>query len=273
MAIVAISRQVAALGDEIAAAAAEKLGYRFVRRQDLEQRIVDLGFPAEKLSKYDEKKPKFFASLVKDRDEYLQYLQTAVLEAAADDNCILIGRGAYIILEDVESLISFRLVAKESIRLARLEEEFSWNEKQARQRIEESDTNRRGFHKSFFNIDVDDPVRFHLVMNTGIINTEEGADIIANLVQTTITPERDAAGNEKLQTMLDAQLLVNKLIFEYKINIEFLRAVIEDKTITLQGVADSSAVVERALKLTAEAMPGYTAKSVVSIIQDFKAYP
>jgi cytidylate kinase len=273
MAIVAISRQVAALGDEIAASAAEKLGYKFVRRQELEKRIVALGFPESKLVKYDEKKPKFFASLVKDRDEYLQYLQTAVLEAASEDNCILIGRGSCIILEDVPSLISFRLIAKDSVRLERLEKEFSWNEKQARQRVEESDTNRKGFHKSFFNVDLDDPTRFHLVMNTGILGVEDGADIITSLVRTLITPERDEEGNRKLHTMLDAQHLVNKLVFEYKINIEFLRAVIHGNTVTLQGVADSSAVVERALKLAAETMPGYTAKSAISIIQDFKAYP
>jgi cytidylate kinase len=273
MAIVAISRQVAALGDEIAASAAEKLGYKFVRRQELEQRIISLGFPAEKLCKYDERKPRFFASLVRDRDEYLQFLQTAVLEAASEDNCILIGRGSYIILEDVQNLISFRLIAKDAVRLERLEKEFSWNEKQARQRVQESDTNRRGFHKSFFNADLDDATRFHLVMNTGIIGTEEGAEIITSLVRAMIKPEREEAGKTKLRMMLDAQHLVNRLVFEYKINIEFLRAVIEEKTVTLQGVADSSAVVERALKLTAEAMPGYTAKSAVSIIQDFKAYP
>ena len=82
MGVIAISRQVAALGDEIAAEVAEKLGYKFINRQELEKRIVTLGFPAGKLKKYDEKKPGFFASLVKDRDEYLHYLQTAVLEAA-----------------------------------------------------------------------------------------------------------------------------------------------------------------------------------------------
>ena len=68
MAVIAISRQVAALGDEIAAAAARKLGYKFIDRKQIEEKIVQLGFPKEKLSKYDEKKPGFFASLVKDRD-------------------------------------------------------------------------------------------------------------------------------------------------------------------------------------------------------------
>ena len=45
MAIITIARQVAALGDEIATSAAKKLGYKFVGRKEIEQRIIDLGFP------------------------------------------------------------------------------------------------------------------------------------------------------------------------------------------------------------------------------------
>ncbi|MDR1748403.1 MAG: cytidylate kinase-like family protein, partial [Spirochaetaceae bacterium] len=98
MAVIAISRQVAALGDEIAASLAQKLNYRFIGRKIIEQKLVALGFPEEKLKKYDERKPGFFASLAKDRDEYLDYLQTALLESAVEGNCILIGRGAFFIL-------------------------------------------------------------------------------------------------------------------------------------------------------------------------------
>lgn len=60
MAIIAISRQVAALGDEIAAAVAKKLGYTFITRKQIEDRIVELGFPKEKLQKYDEIKTRIF---------------------------------------------------------------------------------------------------------------------------------------------------------------------------------------------------------------------
>ena len=151
MAIIAISRQVASLGDEIAESVAKKTGYKFITRHDLEKRIVDLGFPAEKLKKYDEKKPGFFASLVKDRDEYLNYLQTAVLEAASEGNCILIGRGSFLILENLPNLLSLRFIASDTVRMERLMKEFNWTEKQAIQRITESDTNRKCFHKIFFN--------------------------------------------------------------------------------------------------------------------------
>ena len=143
MAVITISRQVAALGDEIASALAEKLGYVFIDRKEIEKRIVDLGFSEEKLKKYDERKPGFFASLAKDRDEYLDYVQTAILEVANQNNCILIGRGAFAILENVPNVIAVRFVANDDIRKERLMKEFSWDEKKALQRIQESDANNR----------------------------------------------------------------------------------------------------------------------------------
>lgn len=186
MAIIAISRQVAALGDEISKALSEKLGYRFVNRKELEKRIMDLGFPAEKLKKYDERKPGFFASLVKDRDEYLNYLQTAVLDTAAEGNCILLGRGSFLILETLPNLIPLRFVAKDSIRMERLMKEHNWNEKQALQRITESDNNRKGFHKSFFNAEIENPQQFLMVMNTGMFDVESASDAIVAVAKSVI---------------------------------------------------------------------------------------
>ena len=272
MAIIAISRQVAALGDEIAAAAAKKLGYTFITRKQIENRIVELGFPKEKLHKYDEIKPGFFASLAKGRDEYLNYLQYAVLEAASKGNCILIGRGSFVILEDVPNLISLRFVAKESVRIKRLEKEFNWTEKQAMARIVESAANRKGFHKSFFNVDNEDASHYMLTINTGILEQEEVVKQIVNFVKYFSDPEKEALGKKRIENMLKAQDLTNKLLFEYKLNINFLRAIIDDEgtSITLQGVADSQAVVDRAVTLAAKILPSCTIKSAVNIVQDFK---
>ncbi len=272
MAVIAISRQVAALGDEIAAATAKKLGYTFITRKQIENRIVELGFPKEKLQKYDEIKPGFFAALAKGRDEYLNYLQYAVLEAASKGNCILIGRGSFVILEDVPSLISLRFVAKESVRARRLEKEFSWTEKQAMARIAESAANRKGFHKSFFNVDNEDASHYMLTINTGILDQEEVVKQIVSFVKYFATPEKEALGKKRIENMLKAQDLTNKLLFEYKLNINFLRAAIDDEgtSITLQGVADSKAVVDRAVTLAAKILPSCTIKSAVNIVQDFK---
>ena len=62
MAIIAISRQVAALGDEVARELANRTGYRFVDRKYIEKRIIDLGFPEDKMKKFDERIPGFLVS-------------------------------------------------------------------------------------------------------------------------------------------------------------------------------------------------------------------
>lgn len=272
MAIISISRQVAALGDEIATALAKKIGYSFIDRKQIEKRIVELGFPQEKLSKYDERKPGFFASLVKDRDEYLNYLQYAELEAASKGNCILIGRGAFAILENVPNLVALRFVSNDGVRLERLKKEFSWNDKQAQQRIDESANNREGFHKSFFNISNSDPQHFLATLNTSILSIDEAVSLIEALVKIHITAKKEAEGKEEVEQRLKGQRLVNQLIFDFHININFLRATVEGNIVTLMGVADSQGLAERAVQTAARILPTCEVRSAISIVQDFKSY-
>lgn len=270
MAIITISREVAAFGDEVAEELAKQLNYKFVKRTDIEKRIIELGFPQEKMPKYDERKPGFFASLAKDRDEYINYLQYAILEAAAQENVIIIGRGAFIVLQNVPNNISIRLISPEAIRLQRLEKEFSWDEKQAKQRIQESDMNRDGFHKSFYNVDLKDSSYFHLVLNTGLIDVPTSAKIISSVVSSSVDEKKETEGKKIIENMLKSQEIVNKLIFKYKLNIEFIHGVIEDNTFILQGISDSIVAVENAIRIIKQELPNYEVKSSVGIVHDFK---
>lgn len=274
MAIVTITRQVAALGDEIASSLAKKIGYSFIDRHQIEDKIVSLGFPKSKLPKYDERKPGFFASMAKDRDEYLNYLQYAVLEAAGKGNCILIGRGAFAILEGLPNLVKLKFIAPDDIRIERLKNEFNWNEKQARARISESTSNRRGFHKSFFNVDQEDPSNYLLTLNTGLLTIDEAVKLCETLIKNHVTAEAENAGRIRVENLFKAQDLVNKLIFDCKININFLHAEISDDgtAVTLSGVADSQVIAESAVETAAKIYPSMVIKSELTIVQDFKNY-
>ncbi|MBR2106284.1 MAG: cytidylate kinase family protein, partial [Treponema sp.] len=155
----------------------------------------------------------------------------------------------------------------------RLMKEFDWNKKQAQGRITESDENRKGFHKNFFNIEPDNPANYHLTLNTGILTVDESANAIANLCKALITEEKEIAGEKKVQELYQAQLVVNALLFEHKVNVNFLRAVIDGEKLILQGVADSVAISEKAASLAREIMPDKTVESCISIVQDFNTYP
>ncbi|MBO4639303.1 MAG: cytidylate kinase-like family protein [Treponema sp.] len=272
MAIITLARQVAAKGDEVAQELAAKLGYSFITRKQIEERILELGFPAAKLPKYDERKPGFFASMAKDRDAYQNLSQYAMLEAASKGNIIIIGRGAFALFASIPNHISVRLIASEKVRISRLMEEFEWDEKQARQHIQESDTNRSGFHKNFYNIDIDDPANFHMFLNTGTVSINDCANIIADFTRAHVTPTKEAEGSKLIEEMLKAQTVVNKLIFDYKIGIDFLHATIEDGTFVLYGVTDAPGLVEQALEFVRKELPEYPTKSAVSIVHDFKQF-
>lgn len=277
MAILTVSRQVASLGDEICASIARKLNYRFFGRRDIEEKIVELGFPKSKLKKFDERKPGFFASLTRDRDEYLDYLQTAMLELASNNNCILIGRGSFILLKDLANHVSCRFVSDERVRVKRVMDEFSLDEKSASKRIREFDSERTGFLKSYFNVDVSEPTIFNFLMNSSAVDVDTIAEMIAVGVKSMITSERERAGMDRVDELLIGQRIVNLLVLVYQIDINYLRATLSDsfggkKTVTLHGIASSSALVERALKIASCELPEFSVKSEISVVQDYKAY-
>ena len=113
---------------------------------------------------------------------------------------------------------------------------------------------------------------YHAILNTGKISLDNCAKIIGDIVETKVTVQQEEDGNLIIEQLLKAQTIVNKLYFEERVNIDFMHATIEGKTIYLHGVSDSPVVVESALNVIRSQMPEYEAKSAVSIIHDFKTY-
>jgi cytidylate kinase len=273
MSIITISRQIASYGDEVATELARRLGYAFVNRKMLEDDLVKHGITEEKLRKYDERKPGFWASLARDRDEYFDYLREAVYERAKNGNCVFIGRGGFAILKGVSGCYDVRLIAPDAVRTARLMKEFSWTEKKAQALMVESDMNRRGFHKCFFNIDQDDASSYHIVLNTEALTPEIGAAIIQNACSMTIDKATEAAGILRIAELLQAQKIVNHIVFDLKIPVHFLEATVSGNEITLHGVADSSAIIEKAMVVAHDLARDKKIISGISIVQDYKTYP
>jgi len=145
MAFITISRELAALGDETAHELSKQLNCRLVDKYVLEARLKSYGIADRKLTKYDERKPSFLASLSHGRDDYLHFLKTAIITEAVQGSCIFIGRGASAILRRVPGVFSVFLAAPMDIRLERVKSYFLCDENRARHIIEKSDHDRVGF--------------------------------------------------------------------------------------------------------------------------------
>lgn len=272
MAIITVSRQLASLGDEISAKLAEKLGYRFFGKKEIEKRIVELGFPESKLAKFDERKLGFFAGLTRGRDEYLNYLMTAIFEAASENNCVIVGRGSFIILKDLENHISCRFIADENLRTERIQKELGCTRKNAAKKIADGEIQQKAFHKGFFNFDIHDPAMFNVMVNTAVLDVDSIAAALVALTQSFVTSQKDKEGQKKIEELLIGQRIVNMLVFDYNLTINFLRTSIEGNKITLHGIADSPTVIESALAIVSAELPNFEINSSITVSQDFKAY-
>jgi cytidylate kinase len=273
MAIITISRELAAMGDETAHELAKCLGYRFVDKQSLEERIKSYGVLDRKFEKYDERKPSIFASLSQDRDDYLHYLKTAIFTEAGSGNCVFIGRGAGAVFKNTPGVLSVFLVASGDIRTERVKSYFHCDERRARQIIDRSDQNRLGFHRYFFDIDWRSPDNYHLTLNTGYLSPAACADLIKSLLKNLISPEIEAQNTRRLRELTLAQRVIHHILYEKEVPIHFLESSASENTVTLYGVASSQALVETAVSSAREVSLVADVRSEIQVVQEYSVMP
>lgn len=269
MAIITISRELAALGDEISAELAKQLNYRFVDKKTVEERIKSYGVNQKKLEKYDERKPSFFASLSQDRDEYLHYLKSAILAEAEGSDCIFIGRGAFAIFGDMSGIVRIFLTASLNTRIERVKSYFHCDEKRAEQIISQSDLDRRGFHKYFFDLTWTDSRNYHLTLNTSYLPPKICAEIIKDIITNTIDSSKNDQLKKRIRSLSLAQSVIHHVLYEKNIAIHFLEASVQDGNATLFGVANSQTVAEAAANAAKEVPSIQQVNSEIQVIHEY----
>lgn len=273
MAIITISRELAALGDETAQELAKLLDFRFVNKQNLEARIKSCGAAGQMFEKYDERKPSFWASLSQDRDDYFHYLKTAMLAEANEGNAVFIGRGANAVFRGLPGVLPVFLTASMEVRRERVKSYFHCDERRARQIIEQSDRDREGFHRYFFDIEWRNPQNYHIILNTGCLPPRLCADIIRSLQERLFTEETEAANRLRIKEMILGQQVVHHILYERTIPIHFLEASVSETGVRLFGVANSQALVEAAVSAAREVPSISGVHSEIQIVQEYNVVP
>jgi cytidylate kinase len=273
MPVITISRELAALGDEIAKELEKQTSYRFIDRCTVEKRIKSYGVSDHFFAKFDERKPSFFAAISQERDDYLHYLKQALLDEAEEGNCIFMGRGAFSVFKNAPGVLPVFLVSDMSVRIARVRSYFRCNEHRAKQIIYQSDSDRAGFHHYFFETEWKDPENYHITINTSRVNPQTCAEVIVNLAKNLFDTQTAQKACEKLKDLRAAQTVINHILYEKKIGVHFLEANVENNTVTLFGIANSATMIEAARTAAGE-VPGIEkAVSKMQVIHEFSIMP
>lgn len=137
----------------------------------------------------------------------------------------------------------------------------------------ESDTNREGFHRCFFDMKPEDPTHYRLVINTDFASAQLAANIITHACKETISPVEEQDGLKRISELLLGQRIVNLIAFKEELPIYFLDAEVSDTQIVLHGVADSVACIDKALKIAEGLAQGRSVSTQISIVNEYKPYP
>jgi len=105
-----------------------------------------------------------------------------ILQLARMGNVVIVGRGSNIITSNLKNTFHVRLIASLEKRVEHIKSLMDMNEKDALAYIKKEDENRKKYLKSYFHADADDPLLYHMTVNTDLLTHKGAAYLIAEAV-------------------------------------------------------------------------------------------
>ena len=112
-------------------------------------------------------------------DVYIEAIESAMKEMAADGDVVFIGRGGHVILKDMPNVLRVGVVASLEDRVKTLMAREAIDSDEAIVVLEQRDQARKYFFKKYFELDEpDNPNLFHFTINASEISTNYAAEMV-----------------------------------------------------------------------------------------------
>ena len=178
MSAITVSRQLGSLGREVARLVADRLGYRLVWREVINQAARQAGAPEVALATIDELGLLGLNPSHQACDAYVQAVEHIMEALAAEGNIVIVGRAGQVILRDRPDVLHVQVIAPAEVRAGRIARQHGIALEAAQAQIEASDRHRRNYLKRFYHVRWDDPALYDLIVNTSRVTPEAAAELI-----------------------------------------------------------------------------------------------
>jgi cytidylate kinase len=213
MSILALSDTVGSLGAEIGRATAATLGYEFADREIITKAAERFGGSLTELTHAAEEKPTLLDRFSEAQRRYLAYIEAIILELAAHDNVVLVGRASPVVLRDVPHALRVRVTAPERVCAGRVEQQQGLTREAALTSVQQSDRERAARVRFFYHVNWDDPLLYDFVLNTERLTVDEGVPLVLDLLRSerfhATTVSRATVTDRSLTAQAKAALLAN----------------------------------------------------------------
>lgn len=183
MAVITISRGCYSHGQEIAEEVAKTLGYECVSREILLEASQLFNVSEKKLIRSLNDTPNILERIVHGREQYLEYIKTALLEHARKGNVVYHGHAGHLLLTEIPQVLKIRIIADKDDRINLLQKQENVTKETAAAIIEKEDTNRTQWTRYLYKMDINDPKLYDIVINIGNLAIEDACKIICLLAR------------------------------------------------------------------------------------------
>lgn len=137
--------------------------------------------PEDRVSQIEDFLSEIFGVHPPSRTIVMQTAET-ILKLAAMGHVILIGRGSNVVTARLPDVFHARLVAPLEKRIEHAHEHYGMTEIEARKFCLNEDLGRARYLKKHFDADINDPLLYHMIINTGQMGFDGAARMIGEAV-------------------------------------------------------------------------------------------
>jgi cytidylate kinase len=170
------------LGDEVATALAERLGWDLITRETLLNRFFSTIATPFDLHMLTES-AKYYLNTASNDMTYIEYLITRLDELARQQSAILVGFGSQVIFADDKEALHVRVVASQDVRIERVSKQYHVTDDVAATILSTADKKHKKFVATIFGVDLTSPSLYHLTLNTDQLTVDECVDILIALLE------------------------------------------------------------------------------------------
>lgn len=202
MSIVAMSETVGSGGTDIGRALATALGWEFADREIITKAAESFGEGVGELRHAMEEKPTLWDRFRESQQRYATYVEAIVLEMAARDNVVLVGRASTVILRDVRHALRVRVIAPERVRAERIEEQQGLTSEAALEYVRHGDYDLATRVRFLYHLDWEAPLLYDVVLNTERLSVARAVSVLRE----TLADERLTSTDVWRQELRDRSL-------------------------------------------------------------------
>lgn len=200
MRAITISREYGSGGGEVAARLARKLGWKLVDHEVVVQVASVMGISEEEAEAHDEHSESLFVRILSNLsgglapvsvplplalgpDAYDETRQKVVEAAVATGHCVIVGRGAQVLLANRPDVLHVRVVAPLEKRIAYVILREGLDYATAQKRIQAKDRDRANFLSNVHQHNPKDEHLYDLVVNTAVIDLDDMVELLCQALE------------------------------------------------------------------------------------------